>query len=103
MDNERKRPPTCPIRRFCLVHNYTHGKEAEELRAGVEELLEKYSSGNAHHYDLEDLLAGLQELLETVDARDSLAYIEAKKNDCPADPPAKPHRRRATKKKRKKT
>lgn len=51
--------PGCPQR----------GKEAEELRKGIEELLAEYSSG------LVDADA-LQRLLDDVDARDSLAHLQ---------------------------
>lgn len=66
----------------CVMHAWqAHGKEAEELRTGVEALLSKFP----HHtgWDetstdeaYEGLRDALQELLDDVDARDSLAYLE---------------------------
>jgi hypothetical protein len=54
----------------CPVHAYQrHGKEAQELRAGIEELL----SGTKLFYSWKD---ALRALLDRVDARDSLAYLE---------------------------
>lgn len=61
-------PLGCPIaQRFCPEHNFWHGAEAEELRAGIEHIIHQ---GNV---DVSDL----QRLLDRVDARDSLAYREA--------------------------
>jgi len=78
-------------RQECPVHSWQrHGKEAEELRKGVEDLLTKVDSsvkGRAEICRCEGLAVdmyeaytelrdGLRSLLETVDARDSLAYLE---------------------------
>lgn len=61
-------------RERCTVHdNVTHGREAEELRAGVERIL------SDHHGDCTSMRLirrQLQALLDRVDARDSLAYVE---------------------------
>jgi hypothetical protein len=46
------------------------GKEAEELRAGIETLMERASDGLV-------TIEQLQILLDSVDARDSLSYLEA--------------------------
>lgn len=54
----------------CARHGYAHGQEAEELRAGVEKIL-----GNSNKVAP---VAELQRLLDKTDARDSLAYLEAK-------------------------
>ncbi len=48
------------------------GKEAEELRAGIERLIEY------EHGDLGELRQALRNLLDRVDARDSLGYLQAK-------------------------
>lgn len=53
----------------CKEHGYVHGAEAEELRAGVERLLEGERGSFAYE---------LQELLDNVDARDSLAFLDAR-------------------------
>lgn len=47
------------------------GREAEELRAGIEALMEQSTDGMV-------TTSQLQELLDKVDARDSLSYLEAK-------------------------
>ncbi len=54
----------------CPVHNAVHGYEAEELRAGIEAIIEKSPSA-------EEFRADLIRLIDTVDARDSLAYRES--------------------------
>lgn len=56
----------------CEKHaGMVHGREAEELRQGVEKALEAYYAD-----DEMDIDAVLRRLLDNVDARDSLAYIE---------------------------
>lgn len=54
----------------CAEHGFIHGAEAEELRAGIEALLDEENSGG-------QMRRGLRHLLDKVDARDSLAYREA--------------------------
>lgn len=64
-----KRKPCVINGRGCPHHEgVIHGKEAEELRAGLEELIEA------------DLVSARSvfALLEQTDARDSLAYLERK-------------------------
>ena len=56
----------------CPEHGFFHGAEAEELREGIEAILE-------HEGDERGFKHSLRALLERVDARDSLAYLEAKK------------------------
>lgn len=56
----------------CKAHDRVHGKEAEELRAGIEKLL-KHDGEDS----LPDLVDDLRLLLDRTDARDSLAYLEA--------------------------
>jgi len=52
----------------CPVHAYQqHGKEAQELRAGIEKLLGERVPARG---------PALRKLLDDVDARDSLAYLE---------------------------
>jgi hypothetical protein len=63
----------------CGKHNFIHGAEAEELREGIEKLIADPTEYECGH----DLFLGvsvddLQDLLDRVDARDSLAYREAK-------------------------
>jgi hypothetical protein len=52
---------------YCRGHGFVHGAEAEELRAGIEELIER---------DKKVKPKELQRLLDSIDARDSLAYRE---------------------------
>ena len=62
----------CPIlSTYCEVHDFTHGAEAEELRKGIEWVLQ-----NTADYD--EMSEALNALLDRVDARDSLAWIEAR-------------------------
>lgn len=57
--------------RICTVHgNVEHGAEAEELREGIEALIEQARSGK--RVGPQDL----QQLLDSVDARDSLVFAE---------------------------
>ena len=53
----------------CSVHDFIHGAEAEELREGIEKLMENEDAVKVRQ---------LQSLLDRVDARDSLAYLESK-------------------------
>lgn len=57
---------------FCFDHRFHHGAEANELREGIEQLLKEND---------DVALWQLQKLLDRVDARDSLAYLEASDND----------------------
>jgi len=62
----------CPVRSMvCAKHGFVHGGEAEELRSRVEDLLGRQS------FELDDLKVELQRILDVVDARDSLAFLEA--------------------------
>jgi len=61
----------CPIDgTYCDEHGFQHGAEAEELREGIEDLIACYED--------EVPTSVLEELLQKVDARDSVAYLEAK-------------------------
>lgn len=60
--------PACTLySALCSRHDFVHGAEAEELRAGIEELI---GEGGAS-------MTALQLLVDKIDARDSLAYREA--------------------------
>jgi hypothetical protein len=61
---------------YCHEHGFVHGAEAEELRSGIEKLLKA---------DPANWPMALQDLLDRVDARDSLAYLEATDGDEEAD------------------
>jgi hypothetical protein len=70
----------CVIGAPCEKHGgAVHGKEAEELRAGVEQILRDtagaHDDDDVHH--VRELRASLIRLLDRVDARDSLAFLEA--------------------------
>ena len=56
---------------FCIKHGFRHGAEAEELREGLEKLIVKYRKKVP--------VQVLERLLKTVDARDSVAYLEHKR------------------------
>jgi hypothetical protein len=68
---------------FCEKHDFCHGAEAEELRHGIEKMmldLDEYADfeGRVYAADVYRLLASL---LDRIDARDSVAYLEAKKKE----------------------
>jgi hypothetical protein len=70
----------CVVGTPCAKHGgVTHGKEAEELRAGVEQILKNVA--DVHDEDALHVLRAMQKslrfLLDQVDARDSLAFLEA--------------------------
>lgn len=58
---------------YCSKHGFVHGAEAEELRKGIETVMERWRADGTGVP-----LFDLQRLLDRVDARDSLAYREAK-------------------------
>lgn len=63
---------SCPVyKEICREHGFTHGCEAEELRKGIEVVMEDLDTDDVTRHTL-------QRLLDKVDARDSLAYLEAK-------------------------
>lgn len=65
----------------CARHGGTvHGREAEELRAGIEQAI--FAHGDLRKGDLrKELIA----LLDRVDACDSLAFLEATETDSSSD------------------
>ncbi len=77
---------TCVVGASCAQHEgAVHGQEAEELRAGVEQILHNTADVNDDEEEATLVLSGMRRslifLLDRVDARDSLAFREA------ADPP----------------
>lgn len=58
----------CVIGKYCHRHGFIHGAEAEELRKRIEGLI----TGHDDIYD-----SRLRDVLDDVDARDSLALLEA--------------------------
>lgn len=68
----------CPIRgRYCSEHGFVHGHEAEALRSGIENLMVTKSEPTRDHGFAVNVV-DLQKLLDSVDARDSLAFVEAR-------------------------
>jgi hypothetical protein len=61
--------PKCVIGEYCSRHGFHHGAEAEELRERLEEVL-RARKGMVR--------VSLRRVLDEVDARDSVAYVEAK-------------------------
>lgn len=59
----------CPLSTPCVKHGYYHGAEAEELREGIEKIIEMAKPVRQD---------ALRDLLDRVDARDSLAYLETR-------------------------
>ena len=74
---------TCVIGIACERHtDAVHGKEAEELRAGIERILRDMDDVDEDDDAFRETRKKLIALLDHVDARDSLAFREA------TDPPA---------------
>jgi len=68
-------------RRTCPVHEgQVHGGEAEELRSGIEKVLEGLRGEDPDWGTdtVEQVAQRLERLLDGTDARDSLAHLEAK-------------------------
>jgi hypothetical protein len=66
-----QRAAPCVVGVACERHGgAVHGREAEELRAGVERII-------GQDFDVESVRDDLRQLLDDVDARDSLAFLEA--------------------------
>lgn len=84
---ELARSMECPLAKYCIRHNYQHGAEAEELRHGIENLIEhaeevKFQSASSLFYELNMVpVKDLQSLIDQVDARDSLAFVEVKQKE----------------------
>jgi len=70
-------PRRCPADRYCSKHRFVHGGEAEELRKGIERLIVD-ADDTKHRLGAVVRTSRLMLLLDEVDARDSLAYLEAK-------------------------
>ena len=71
---------TCVVGAVCERHGGApHGQEAEELRAGVEQILE--NTADVRPEDEKEVFAAMRKslifLLDRIDARDSLAFCEA--------------------------
>ena len=65
----------------CPEHGFVHGAEANELREAIESILKDFrdtTTGSAEE-DLSDILEDLEHLLQKIDARDSVAHLEAKR------------------------
>jgi hypothetical protein len=65
-----ERPRACVIGKYCHRHGFIHGGEAEELRSKVEKILGRVRGEGR-------LSRVLRDMLDEVDARDSLALLEA--------------------------
>lgn len=71
----------CKIyKEHCLKHNFVHGAEAEELRSCIEKILLHIKVDECDD-SYNHLIYNLQLMLEKVDARDSLAFLEAQKHE----------------------
>ena len=77
---------TCRVGHYCDRHHFVHGAEAEELRERIEAIVEDLlpdtrprTCGWSAAYDAcRDVRDKLMGVLDKVDARDSLAFLEAK-------------------------
>lgn len=80
---------TCVVGAACARHGgVVYGQEAEELRAGIEQILR--NTGDVREdeasFVLPELRKSLIFLLDRVDARDSLAFREATNSDGAGEP-----------------
>ena len=76
---KRKKKLKCTVYKdFCMEHNFVHGAEAEELREGIEKIRGSIARNYDDDFILMTVLRQLDDLVERVDARDSLAFLEAK-------------------------
>jgi hypothetical protein len=66
------RERACVFGEFCSYHGFVHGAEAEELREKLEKFVGASTNGGRRQ---------VQRILDEVDARDSLAYVEARNRD----------------------
>lgn len=73
----------CELGKYCDLHNFVHGAEAEELRQRIEKLIEDIndSAKGRRDVDPELIVLDLRNILDRVDARDSVAYLEALKQE----------------------
>ena len=68
----------CVVGVTCDRHGgAVHGREAEELRKGIERIFLEYDDVMHQPDEVNDMRAALRRLLDEVDARDSLAFLEA--------------------------
>ena len=68
----------------CTLHGFIHGGEAEELRQRMEELaveLEEADPWPIEPVNTEEIAKSIRKILEEVDARDSVAFLEAEAHD----------------------
>lgn len=64
------------LKTVCTVHgDVEHGGEAEELRAGIEALVQAQQQRES---TIDELIEKLQRLLDEVDTRDSLVWVEGR-------------------------
>lgn len=76
--------PKCTVlTSYCLAHGFNHGAEAEELREGIEKIVAEFEDDKKTLR----LRRALKGLLEKVDARDSVAFLEAQRKFEPPEPP----------------
>lgn len=66
----------CVIGKYCSNHGLIHGGEAEELRQRIEAILHQVEIDEDDA--AEAMVRALRLALDEVDARDSLAFLEAK-------------------------
>jgi hypothetical protein len=68
----------CPLLKYCSLHNFCHGAEAEELREKFTILAESLEARDDETVDADMMALDLRQILDDVDARDSSAYSERK-------------------------
>jgi hypothetical protein len=71
----------CVVGVSCDRHGgAVHGREAEELRKGIERIIAQTVVDDACPDSANDVLDELQRLLDGIDARDSLVFLEETKH-----------------------
>lgn len=68
----------CVVGVSCDRHGgAVHGREAEELRKGIERIFLEYDDVMHQPDEVNDMRAALRRMLDEIDARDSVAFLEA--------------------------
>lgn len=92
----------CVIGVYCHKHGFIHGAEAEELRERIEKLVSEYREAKRDAeadcpHDIapvgiihENAIRALSGILDTVDARDSVAWLEFRDAEPGVPPAARP-------------
>lgn len=75
----------CELGKYCSLHDFIHGAEAEELRQRIEKVIGDIENSieSRREVDPELIVLDLKAILDRVDARDSVAYLEVTAKETP--------------------